>query len=102
MSCWKTVFDSLSAKQHQQLQIPNPTGSVEDELAKVQKAKEECISKQRTITLPDGRVVVVREKVQVILKKIQQYVRIVDIAIQHHPETIALVWAGVRFCLQVC
>ncbi|KAL0631347.1 hypothetical protein Q9L58_009793 [Maublancomyces gigas] len=31
----------------------------------------------------------------------EKYVIIGDIAIQHNPDIIALVWAGVRFCLQV-
>ena len=36
-----------------------------------------------------------------ILKKVQMFVRFGDIAIQHHPDTTALVWAAFRMMLQV-
>lgn len=36
------------------------------------------------------------------LKKLEKYVVIGDVALQHDPHIVALVWAGVRFCLQVC
>ena len=36
-----------------------------------------------------------------ILKSLDKYSTIVDVAIQHHPDITALVWAGFRFILQV-
>lgn len=36
-----------------------------------------------------------------VLKTIDNYAKIVDTAIQHHPEITALVWAGVKVILQV-
>ena len=36
-----------------------------------------------------------------ILKKVQMFAQFGDIAIQHHPDTTALVWAAFRMILQV-
>jgi hypothetical protein len=41
-------------------------------------------------------------KVHNILQYINKYCYIVDVAIQHQPQITALVWAGVRTCIQVC
>ena len=37
-----------------------------------------------------------------ILQYINKYCAIVDVAIQHHPDITALVWAGARTAIQVC
>jgi hypothetical protein len=41
------------------------------------------------------------QKIKKILEIIEQYMTIVDVAIQHHPDITALVWAGIRFMIQV-
>ena len=48
-----------------------------------------------------GKKVVVVEHLRKILKTVEKYSKIVDTAVQHHPEVTALVWAGVRAILQV-
>lgn len=42
-----------------------------------------------------------QQKGHKIILGLQKAAQIGDIVIQHHPETTALVWAGVRFILQV-
>ena len=42
------------------------------------------------------------ERLGNILKSVDKYAKIVDTAIQHHPEITSLVWAGARTILQVC
>jgi hypothetical protein len=39
--------------------------------------------------------------IEKVLKIVEKYFVIVDVAIQHHPDIIALVWAGVRLIIQV-
>lgn len=48
-----------------------------------------------------GNRVQVAERIGKILKSIEHYAKIVDVAIQHSPEITALVWAGVRSILMV-
>jgi hypothetical protein len=42
------------------------------------------------------------EKVHKILQYVNEYCIIVDVAVQHQPQITALVWAGIRTCIQVC
>ena len=48
-----------------------------------------------------GKEIVVVERLGKVLKTMDKYATIVDVAIQHSPEVTALVWAGVRGILQV-
>lgn len=43
-----------------------------------------------------------RKKYHKIVKGLDTYAGIVDVAIQHSPAITALVWAGARFLLQIC
>jgi hypothetical protein len=64
-------------------------------------AKNDRNAKKWRYTKDNGEVVVVREKLDRIVKALDTYAKIVDVAIQHNPEITALVWAGARFLLQV-
>lgn len=77
------------------------TQDLEAEIALANKAKDDCISGQTVIERRDGTVIIVRNRINSILKKVDKYAKIGDIAIQHNPEVAALVWAAVRFFLQV-
>ena len=48
-----------------------------------------------------GKEIVVVERLGTVLKTMDKYATIVDVAIQHSPEVTSLVWAGVRGILQV-
>ena len=48
-----------------------------------------------------GKAIVVVERLGTVLKTMNKYATIVDVAIQHSPEVTALVWAGIRVILQV-
>lgn len=50
---------------------------------------------------PDNRVLMTRGKVHSILKKLEKYARIGDLAMKSHPEIVALIWATLRISLQV-
>ena len=48
-----------------------------------------------------GKKVIVMESLGKILKSVERYTKIVDIAIQSNPQVSALVWAGIRGIMQV-
>ncbi|KAF8417722.1 hypothetical protein EV426DRAFT_356957 [Tirmania nivea] len=48
-----------------------------------------------------GKQVSVEERMRKIVRSVESCVKIVDVAIQHRPEILALVWAGVRFILMM-
>jgi hypothetical protein len=41
-------------------------------------------------------------KLDKVLQYVERYCKIIDVAIQHQPDITALVWAGMRTCIQVC
>jgi hypothetical protein len=48
-----------------------------------------------------SKFIMPRGKLYKFLKKVEYYCKFVDVAIQHHPDITALVWAGIRFALDV-
>jgi hypothetical protein len=42
------------------------------------------------------------KKMYKILQHVENYSKIIDVAIQHQPQITALVWAGIRMGIQVC
>ncbi|KAI5793479.1 hypothetical protein FPQ18DRAFT_332387 [Pyronema domesticum] len=52
-------------------------------------------------TKKNGEVVILRERFDRIVEGFDKYARIIDVAIQHHPDVTSLVWASARFLLQV-
>lgn len=100
-TCWETALSKLTDEQRQVLNsfgIGN-TKAFEAEIKTIQGLKDSC-----TKNLSPGmkKPIMTRARIHSILKKMEKYVIIGDIAIQQNPDIIALVWAGVRFCLQVC
>ncbi|KAI5782397.1 WD40-repeat-containing domain protein [Peziza echinospora] len=64
-------------------------------------ARTEALQAQWRYTNRDGHEVIVVERMGRLLNGIEDYAKIVDVAIQHHPDVTALIWAGVRLILQV-
>jgi len=69
-----------------------------EEIKSAQKALED---KKWYYTDRHGRRVDVGDRMRRILRSVEGCARVVDVAIQHHPEISALVWAGARFILMV-
>lgn len=67
----------------------------------LQQAFEHAKRRQRTFKNRHGEEVIISERIAQILKGMEDYAKIVDVAIQHHPEVTALIWAGVRSILMV-
>lgn len=54
---------------------------------------------QSVYTDSHGKEVIVVERLGRILKCVEDYAKIIDVAIQHSPEITALIWAGIRLLL---
>jgi hypothetical protein len=85
-------------------------GNEKKELELMIKSTEAMSSARETIDvvrkqLEEGRLLkklgVNNKTIEKVLKIVEKYMGIVDVAIQHHPDITALVWAGVRFIIQV-
>lgn len=101
-ACWEKAIDELTDKQRKTLEnfrIGN-IKTFEVEIKTLRGLKDDC-----TNNLSPGstgkKPIMTRVRIHNILKKMEKYAIIGDIAIQQNPDIVALVWAGVRFCLQV-
>ncbi|KAF8462591.1 hypothetical protein BDZ91DRAFT_765141 [Kalaharituber pfeilii] len=75
--------------------------AIEAIIKDLQSAKDKCKEEQWKYKNSDGELVPVVDKIGRILKGLETYASIVDVAIQHSPETTALVWASVRMIMKV-
>ena len=75
--------------------------SIDEEIDLIREARDGLTEKQMIIQRSGGRVIIVREKINSVLKVMDKYKAIRNIAIQHSPTITSLVWAGVRLGLQV-
>ena len=94
----RKAWDSYSVSQSQ---AQAGCQYIDEQVKLVRGAKDNLTDKQLTIQRSDGRVIIVREKINSVLKVMDKYMAIGNIAIQHSPRITALVWAGVRLGLQV-
>lgn len=101
--CWKQGFAQLTNKQRQVLHDfgVNNRNTIEVEIKTIQSLKDGC-TKNLCPGDRDKKPILTRARIHGILKKIEKYVVIGDIAVQQNPDIVALVWAGLRFSLQVC
>ena len=102
------AFGDLSDPQKAVLQsygLGNDTGGdpserFKQELQKIRRLGNQCSNEPKEVG--NGKPFLTRGRVYNILRKIEKFAKIGDIAIQHHPDVVALVWASLRMLLQVC
>ena len=82
-------------------QSPAGRQSIDEQVKLIREARDNLTDKQVIIQRSDGWVIIVREKINSVLKVMDKYMAIGNIAIQHSPTVTVLVWAGVRLGLQV-
>ena len=75
--------------------------SIHVTIQEIKDAQEVLQKKKWYYTDRHGKQVDVGERMRRILRSVEDCAKIVDIAIQHHPEISSLVWAGARFILMV-
>ena len=103
-SPWEIAFSGLDLYQREALrrynfQNQHPTELFKTEIGHIRDLRDRCTG--GLVTGEDNKAFMTRGRVHSILKKVEKYVKIGDTAIQHHPEIVALIWAGLRMTLQV-
>ena len=102
------AFDKLSDAQKSVLQSyglgtdtdSDPSETFRQELQKIRELGDQCSNEPKE--MENGKPFLTRGRVYNILRKIEKFAKFGDIAIQHHPDVVALVWASLRILLQVC
>ena len=73
-----------------------------DLLQATDKSRQECIKKRWRYTRKIEETVIFVDLFRKIVKGIDLFKQVGDMAVQYDPVHAALPWAGVRFLLQVC
>lgn len=100
-ACWERALSELTTEKRQALDRFGIMhhASLSVSIERLQELKDGCTNELSMGR--GGKMIIPQGRIHNILKKIEKYAKIGDIAIQHHPEVTSLVWAGLRFCLQV-
>lgn len=88
-------------KAHIDFQCPDKLRILNDVLVAAEEKRQECIKKQWKYKKSNGRIIIIRDLFDKILKWVDTFKQIGDIAVQYDPGHATLPWAGVRFILQV-
>ena len=90
----REAWDSYPVSQSQ----ASPQSIIE-QIRLIRKARDNLADEQMIIQRRDGQMIIVRERINSILKVMDSYMAIGKVAIQHSPAVSALVWVGVRLVL---
>jgi hypothetical protein len=93
--------EKLNPKELELLQPDCSGESVFSVLQEAQKIEKELDRKKWRYKKGDGEVIVVRDKFDRIVKGLDRYANIVDVAINQHPDIVSICWASARFLLKV-
>ena len=66
-----------------------------------EKARLQCIARRWKYTKKTGETVILRDLLDKVLKWVDLFKQVGDVAVSFDPTHAALPWAGVRFLLQV-
>jgi hypothetical protein len=103
---WKNAYEIavklLTEDERKQLGTETTTScTVFSVLEAAEDARKDRDDNKWRYTKKNGEVVILRERFDTIVGGFEKYAKIVDVAIQHHPEVTSLVWASARFLIQV-
>ncbi|KAL9043407.1 MAG: hypothetical protein Q9214_003406, partial [Letrouitia sp. 1 TL-2023] len=101
---WKLALSKLSEEDKLTIdfEYPEKIKVLSDLHQLTYDAKLECDKKRWRFTRKSGETVIVRDLLGKVIKWVDLFRQVGDVAIQYDPVHAALPWAGVRFLLQVC
>jgi hypothetical protein len=89
--------DDLSDDERRELEL---IGKSEEAILSVRGATD-AVMRQLEEWKLTNKLGIDSRRIEKVLKVVEKYSAIVNVAIQHHPDITALVWAGVRLIIQV-
>ena len=103
MSLWEKAIDSLKDKHKFDVdfQRTDKHAILSDVLEGIQRKKQACFERRLKYKRRNGEVVVLFDVYEKMVKWVDKFKNIGDIAMQYDPGHAALPWAAIRFFLQV-
>lgn len=100
---WNKALAALSDEDRQQVDF-NQLGkraTLEELLSVIEERRQFCIQRRWKFKKRSGEVVFVRDILEKMVKSVNKFKEIGDVAVQYDPSHAALPWVGVRMVLQV-
>ncbi|KAK2775329.1 ankyrin repeat protein [Colletotrichum kahawae] len=100
---WDIARKQLTTAEEAQLAkaVVDNNNLTEQLLELVQEKKQQCMDRRWKFKRSNGDVIVIRDVFEKVVRWIQKFIAVRDVAIQYDPVHAALPWAGVRMLLQV-
>jgi len=101
ISSWQTAVNRLDPKLKAHLVETTDTFNVLDSvLQQAEKNKELCLRKRWKVKIHDKQIIL-RDVFDKIIRWVEKFRGVVDVAVQYDTGSASLPWAGIRFLLQV-
>lgn len=103
VSLWDRAVGSLTDEDKQSIDFSRTDKStiLEDVLQAAESKKQLCLQKRWKYTKKTGHVIILRDLCEKMIKWVQKFKEIGDVAVQYDPSHASLPWAAVRFFLQL-
>lgn len=103
MSLWDKAVESLDDKHKHNVdfQRTDKHAILADILEEIQKKKQACIERRLKYKRENGEFVVLYDVYEKMVKWVNKFKEVGDIAMQYDPGHAALPWAAIRFFMQV-
>jgi hypothetical protein len=100
---WDKAVEALSDSDKQQIDFSlfDKLAVLSDLLGVVEEKKRRCTERSWKYKKNDGEVVILRDSLEKVVKWVNKFKEVGDMAVQYDPSHAALPWAGVRLVLQV-
>ncbi|KAI4250807.1 MAG: hypothetical protein LQ352_005234 [Teloschistes flavicans] len=103
ISLWDRAVASLSSEDQQDIDfsMDDKPATLSDALEAAEEKKQLCMRKRWKYSKKNGEVVIVRDLCEKLIKWVNKFKEIGDVAVQSDPSHASLPWAAVRFFLQL-
>lgn len=100
---WDKALEALSDHDKQQIDFSrfDKLAVLNDLLGVVEEKKRRCTEQSWKYKKNDGEVLTLRDSLEKVVKWVNKFKEVGDVAVQYDPSHAALPWAGVRLVLQV-
>ena len=101
---WDNAFEALKEKDklNFDFQRADKRALLVDVLEEVQLKKQDCLARRLKYKRSNGDSVHLYDVCEKIVKWVNKFKEVGDVAVQYDPGHAALPWAAIRFLLQVC
>jgi hypothetical protein len=100
---WNKAVEALSDEDRQHIDFHQlgKRATLEELIGGIEERRQICLQRRWKFKKRNGEVVFVRDILEKMVKSVNKFKEIGDVAVQYDPSHAALPWVGIRMVLQV-